>query len=49
MSDLGTTRDGPADALGRLIRHALKVAMVARGLSEDDFAKELSEPLWSLN
>jgi hypothetical protein len=41
MSDLETTRDGPADALGKLIRHALKVAMVARGLSEDDLAREL--------
>ena len=42
MSDLMTTRDGPADALGKLIRRALKVAMVARGLNEDDLAKELS-------
>ena len=42
MSDLGTTRDGPADVLGKLIRHTLKVAMVARGLGEDGLAKELS-------
>jgi hypothetical protein len=42
MSDFGTTREGPADVLGGLIRHALKVAMVARGLSEDGLAKELS-------
>ena len=38
MSDLETSRDGTADALGKLIRHALKVAMVARGLSEDGLA-----------
>lgn len=41
MSDLGTTRDGPADALGKLIRRALKVGMVAKGIGEDDLAKEL--------
>lgn len=42
MSDLGTTHDGPADALNKRIRRALKTAMVARGFSEDDLAKELS-------
>lgn len=42
MSDFMTTRNGLADALGRKIRRALKVAMVARGLSEDDLAKALS-------
>ncbi len=43
MSDLVTTREGRADALGNLLRYKLKLAMAARGLSEERFARELSD------